>query len=138
MDSGAEDGSVAEGPDREQNAELVGGWARAFDLVASEYGWSDDQILDLTVARLRQIVQAITVRQASFDKRNRAYITWQTKELSSFIAAAGSSSAEQADALMGAVSKISMDPADEVEEAPKENLPGSYERAMSLFGPGGM
>lgn len=34
-----------------------------FDLVSKEYGWTDDQILDLTIGRLRQVTDAISVRR---------------------------------------------------------------------------
>jgi hypothetical protein len=33
------------------------------DLIASEYGWSDDVILDTTMPRLRQIQEMILARQ---------------------------------------------------------------------------
>lgn len=45
-------------------------WARTFDLISSEYGWTDGQILELTLARLRQIRDVINVRrQEQLDQR---------------------------------------------------------------------
>lgn len=38
-------------------------FARTFDLLSSEYGWTDDQILDLTMPRLRQVRDVIIERQ---------------------------------------------------------------------------
>ncbi len=37
-------------------------WSERFDLIASEYGWTDDQILDLTPARVRLCSEAIARR----------------------------------------------------------------------------
>jgi hypothetical protein len=34
-----------------------------FDLISAEYGWSDDQILDLTLARMRMIQDVILMRR---------------------------------------------------------------------------
>jgi hypothetical protein len=38
-------------------------WAATFDLIASEYGWTDEQILDLTLGRMRQIREVILMRR---------------------------------------------------------------------------
>lgn len=44
-------------------------WAATLDLIASEYGWTDDQILDLTLPRMRQIREVILARRdAEFRK----------------------------------------------------------------------
>lgn len=45
-------------------------FARTFDLISAEYGWTDEQILDLTLARMRQIREVIGIRQ-SVDLRSR-------------------------------------------------------------------
>lgn len=37
--------------------------AATFDLISSEYGWTDDQILDLTVSRLRLVQDVILMRK---------------------------------------------------------------------------
>lgn len=47
-------------------------WAATFDLIASEYGWTDEQILDLTLARMRQIREVVLRRRdAEFRKTVR-------------------------------------------------------------------
>lgn len=38
-------------------------FARTFDLISSEYGWKDSDILDLTMARMRQVRDVILTRQ---------------------------------------------------------------------------
>lgn len=40
-------------------------FARTFDLISAEYGWTDDQILDLTLPRMRQIREVILIRDDS-------------------------------------------------------------------------
>jgi hypothetical protein len=66
---------------------LVGGYARAFDLVSTEYGWTDEVIGELTLARFRQILAAIEHRQYARSRMEQGRISWQTRILSSFIAA---------------------------------------------------
>lgn len=34
-----------------------------FDLISSEYGWTDDQILDLTMSRMRMVQEVILMRR---------------------------------------------------------------------------
>jgi hypothetical protein len=56
-------------------------------LVQSEYHWSDAAVLDLTVARLRQIVDNIKDRRLTQFKQRAQLVEWQTKNLAQFIAA---------------------------------------------------
>src|SRR3990167_9274508 len=42
-----------------------GGVAAAFDLLSSEYGWTDEQILDLTLGRLLRCVRAVNARRTA-------------------------------------------------------------------------
>jgi hypothetical protein len=44
-------------------------WSRTFDLISGAYGWTDDQILDLTPLRLHRIAQAIMLREESDFRR---------------------------------------------------------------------
>lgn len=55
--------------------------------MSSEYGWSDEQILDLSVRRLRQIVAAIRRRQLLRRREEISLFSWQTRQLASFTAA---------------------------------------------------
>jgi len=43
----------------DEDPEVAIPWSERFDLIASEYGWTDDQILDLTPARLRLVSEAV-------------------------------------------------------------------------------
>lgn len=54
--------------------------------MSKEYGWTDDQILDLTVKRFRQIVAAINRRNFMRRREEITLISWQTRNLASFIA----------------------------------------------------
>ena len=45
-------------------------FARTFDLISSEYGWTDQTILDLTLGRFRQIRDVLFERRAE-DRRDR-------------------------------------------------------------------
>lgn len=56
------------------------------DLISSEYGWSDDQILDLTLTRMRQITTAIQQRHYLRHRQSRLVTSWQTRTLAQFIA----------------------------------------------------
>ncbi|AMM44295.1 tail assembly chaperone [Arthrobacter phage Kitkat] len=49
-------------------------WARTLDLISSEYGWTDGQILDeLSLARVRQIRDVIHVRRQEILERDLMY-----------------------------------------------------------------
>ena len=48
------------------------GWAGFFDLISSEYGWTDEEILELTLGRLHQIMEAVMARRGrEFEERVR-------------------------------------------------------------------
>lgn len=66
--------------------ELLGGFSRAFDLIASEYGWSDESLQDLTLSRIRQCVAAITERKTLEERKHKDLIRWQTRNICFFIA----------------------------------------------------
>jgi hypothetical protein len=57
------------------------------DLVQSEYGWSDEYVLSLSVVRLRQVVEAIGVRRRDLSRERWAQVVWETRTLARFIAA---------------------------------------------------
>lgn len=60
--------------------------SRAMDAISSEYGWTDDTILDLTLARLRQILAAIAERTYARLHREDERTEWQTSRLAEFTA----------------------------------------------------
>ena len=107
MDLGRKDGagSGSEGSTEEEDNGVVGGFARAFDLISSEYGWPDDAILDLPVARFRQIVAAIQIRVKRDIQIHAAIVEWQTKILGSVTAA----TIEMAEGVDNPVLKFVMD-----------------------------
>lgn len=61
-------------------------WARTFDLIQSEYGWTDQQVLDLPLARLRQIRDVITERQIEDRVRLLKLEEFKLQTLASFMA----------------------------------------------------
>ena len=65
----------------------MGGFSRALDLLASEYGWHDTEILSLPVCRLRQITGAIVERRLEEVRARASFIEWQTRTLAGYIAA---------------------------------------------------
>lgn len=57
-----------------------------FDLVSQQYGWRDEDILDLPLCRLRQIADTIQ-RRLELDRHERLKVAeWQTRSLASFVA----------------------------------------------------
>lgn len=54
--------------------------------MSKEYGWSDDQILDLTVRRFRQIVAAINRRNFLRRREEISLVSWQTRQLATYTA----------------------------------------------------
>lgn len=85
---------------------MVGSIARVFDLISSEYGWSDEVILSKPLKRIRQIIAAITLRKQEDRREHRLILSWQTRSLAMVIAAAGSNANEE---LMKFASNLTID-----------------------------
>jgi hypothetical protein len=68
---------------------LLGPFSRAFHVISAAYGWTDDQILDLPLRRIRQILAAITEEKLINRKNDRLIVSWQTRVLGMVIAASG-------------------------------------------------
>lgn len=100
-------------------------FARTFDLISSEYGWSDDQILDLTMARMRQVREVIMERQGEARRQALADKQNELQILASFIA----SSAGHKDGV-AAAKKISL----LAEPEAKAAQPIPYSTARRWFG----
>ena len=77
------------------------------DLVTSEYKWTDSEVLDLTIRRLRQIKEVIDERRSIEDLQRRVYLEWQTKTLAQFFVAACQDQ-KAADAVLEAAAGISL------------------------------
>ena len=88
--------AVDEGGDAVRGQE-ASGWsrrpfARTLDLISSEYGWSDDRILDLTLERLRQVRDVILERLAEQQRQAADLVERQTVAIMQAVhAAAGNS-----------------------------------------------
>lgn len=119
--------------------------------MSKEYGWTDDQIMDLPVVRFRQIVAAIRRRLYLRRREEISLTSWQTRQLASFIAAGYMIDSKKGNPALDAAQVLSFDEieAAQLEEAraaiPEfdeqgniipiipDNLP-STETAMSVFG----
>ena len=115
----------------------MGGFSTAFDLISSEYGWSDEKILDLTLARMQQIVAAITVRKSQAIRDRKLEVSWHVRTLASFIAA-GYMTEDTAG--LDAANSLTIDDIErqimesDLPEPPKEARSGSTETLMRAFG----
>ena len=49
--------------DEQDEAQAGLSFGTIFDLISAEYGWTDDQILDLTLGRIRLALESIEVRR---------------------------------------------------------------------------
>lgn len=124
-------------------AGLLGGYSIAFDLISKEYGWTDDQIMELPIRTLRQKIAAINRRLYMKRREDISLVSWQTRQLASFIAGGywveGHNKAfDQAQML--AYDKIERAQLEEfemrAETEPREFSvkPGSFERFMGSMG----
>ena len=115
---------------------MVGGFARQFDQISAEYGWSDEEILDLPLARLRQVSATIEFRRDVEDRMERVYLEWHTKTLAQFIAATVPMDKKgQKNPLVEAATALTLFP--ETIQKAKEPKVGSYEQLARLFKEGG-
>lgn len=102
-------------------------FARTFDLIASQYGWTDEEILDLTMARMRQVREVIWERQAE-DRRNDLTVREiELRTLAGYIA--GAAGDKQGVKNAAKIRLVPPDPA-----APRQIRPIPFERAQRLFG----
>lgn len=100
-------------------------FARTFDLIARTYGWTDDQILDLTLTRMRQVREVIL--EAEAEKRRQRLLDRQTdlRIVTTFLA--------QSEKTLKQAQKITLLP------RPKERpVYANHERAVALFTGAGM
>lgn len=109
--------------------------------MSSEYGWTDEQIGELPLARLRQVTAAIQMRRYAAAREENARFSWLARNLAGFIAAgymvekgkenkalkhAGKLAYDDIEAtLLGAETSKDVD-------AAKVNGEGSFERFMMM------
>lgn len=122
---------------------LVGGYSEVFDLISAEYGWSDATIMELTVARARQIVATIQTREIQRNRHEYRLTSWMTRTISQHIAAGYMLGEDVENTTLKNAAYISYDPVERLvlknaPEAPKENTEGSFERLMGAFSNGGL
>lgn len=122
---------------------ILGGYSIAFDLISKEYGWTDDQIMELPIRTLRQKIAAINRRLYMKRREEISLVSWQTRQLASFIAGGywveGHNKAlDQAQILaFDHIEKAQLDEWQErAESEPKqfEAKRGSFERFMGSMG----
>lgn len=115
----------------------------AYDIVSAEYGWSDEQIGDLPLKRLRQVVAAIRSRKFLASRDDNSRFSWLGRHLGALIAAgyeveegAENKGVTYAEGLAyDDIERAALKAAREVtEEAPAEPEVGSFERLMGAIG----
>lgn len=114
---------------------LVGGISSAFDLISSEYGWRDEDIHNLTLARMQQVVSAIQLRKMGEQRKEKIHLSWAVRMLATYIAAGYMT--EENTAIEGAT-KITLDEIEHeiletVSSKPSEPKEGSFERLSQAF-----
>lgn len=120
----------------------------AFDLVSKEYGWTDEQIMDLPLVRLRQITAAINRRNYWEQRREQNLTSWMTRQLASFIAAGYMTDGKSENKALKAAQMLAFDEIERLQllaaehmvddrprgQSAQEPARGSAERFMRTFG----
>lgn len=107
--------------------------------MSTEYGWTDEQVGGLTVARLRQCVAAITERRVAEAYQARKRSEWEVRTICTFIASTVPTDGSESPLLdlayeIGTPAEVREDQAPMVPSRTKEPRPGSFEQASMLFG----
>lgn len=120
---------------------MVGGFSTAYDLVQSEYGWTDEQIGELPLVRLRQITAAIQRRKFLVNREENSRFSWMARNIAQFIAAGYMIGEGQENTALTQAGLLALDDIERavlneaVENTPaKENEAGSFERLMRFGG----
>lgn len=112
--------------------------AVGFDLISSEYGWSDKKILNLPLPRFNQILAAIRTRMWLHKREQDSRFSWQTRVLAQYIA--GGWMVEGENTAVGEAAKIAFDDIEAAmlgitkEPTSSEPKAGSFERLMGFIG----
>jgi hypothetical protein len=104
-------------------------FARLFDLISAQYGWTDDQILDTTFQRLRQIHEVIMERQNEEHRQTLRDRTEEIRLLGQIFAA------PYGDKLMAQAAQVSLLPPEPVKpgQLPKERPLPDTDTLMRMF-----
>lgn len=99
------------------------------DLIAEQYGWTDDQILDLTMQRMSQIRSVIWERQKEDRNKELSVREYELQTLAAYVAASAGNKKG-----LDNVSKISLVPSEVEKKKPLKYVP--FNQAKRWF-PGG-
>ena len=100
------------------------------DAISSEYGWTDDQILDTPICRIRQIIAAIEHRR-NLQFRQQAQLTeWSTKRVIEFVAATVRTEKGKRNPLLEQAQKISLHLDDDGDDSSQEKNAPQDERSL--------
>jgi len=123
----------------------VGGFATAFDLVASSYGYTDYEIGELPLARLRQMTAAIQIRRYQTAREENSRTSWLARQIATYIAAGFETPKGKENEALKQAQQLAYDDvetallkmSEEVQDnipAEDKNKPGSFERFMQTVG----
>lgn len=111
--------------------------------MSSEYGWTDEQIGELPLARFRQISSAIQIRRFSSGREENSRISWLARTISTYIAAGYMVGEGKENKALKHAGQLAYDDIESLmlgnapaasggNSAQAENKPGSYERFMMM------
>ena len=110
--------------------------------MSSEYGWTDNQIGELPLARFRQITSAIQLRKYSAQREENSRFSWLGRNLAGFIANGYMVSKGQENPGLKLAATLAYDDIEAAQlgtqkaQGAKENSNGSFERFMMTMGGG--
>lgn len=92
--------------------------------MSEAYGWTDEEINNLTLRRFRQVTAAIRRRRYLEDRERKSLLSWQTRTLAGFIAGGYQIEEGKENPGLELVKKIAID---HIEETQLEELAESGE-----------
>lgn len=119
---------------------MVGGFSASFDLISSEYGWTDKQVGNLPLARFRQIAAAIAIRKFQQAREENSRVSWMTRTLATYIAAGFMTDGKSKNPYLEKAPSLAMDQFEEAllkvaaETRSQEPDQGSHEKLMRFAG----
>lgn len=99
-------------------------------MISSEYGWSDEEIYNLTLRRLRQVTAAINRRRYFEDRKQRTLVSWQTRTLAMFTAGGYMTDGKHENTAIKAAGDIAIDDIEKAQLEEAENRPKSFEELV--------
>lgn len=107
--------------------------------MSSEYGWSDEQIGDLPLVRLRQVTSSIQLRKFREAREENSRFSWLARHVTGYIAMGFEVAKGKPNVPLENAAKLAYDDIErallgvevkKAETAPAENKPGSFESFM--------